>query len=130
MKKSLIVLALASSTLVLSACVRDAQVASENLTKSANMFELNRRIVFYNGFTGEYILSIQGLCSIKKDNQDDQLEVTCKTGPNTFKKHFLGISNNVTYFVEQVDPAKADPYHYDVIFKPQLVVPNIHVKVQ
>jgi predicted small secreted protein len=130
MKKSLIALTLIVSSLMLSACNRDAQVASENLTKSADMFELNRRIVFYNGFTGEYILSIQGLCSIKKDNHDDQLEVTCKTGPNTFKKHFLGISNNVTYFVEQVDPAKADPYHYDVIFKPQLVVPNIHVKVQ
>lgn len=130
MKKSLIVLALAASTLVLSACNRDAQVASENLTKSADMFELNRRIVFYNGFTGEYILSIQGLCSIKKDKEDNQLEVTCKTGPNTFKKHFLDISDNVTYFVEQVDPAKADPYHYDVIFKPQLAVPNIHVKVQ
>ena len=111
-----------------SGCVPDAQVASHNLSKAADMFEINRRVVFYNGITGEYMLVVEGLCSIKADVMDDQLELTCKTGPNEFKKHFLGLSDNVTYFVEQLEPAKANVYHYRVIFKPETILPNIDVR--
>jgi len=89
------------------------------------MFEINRRIVFYNGITDKYILLIEGRCSIRKDNNDNQLEVTCKTGENKYKKHFLGISDNVTYFAEQLDSAKVSKYHYRVIFKPQSIIPDI-----
>lgn len=39
-----------------------------------------------------------------------QLEVTCKTGDGEYKKHYLGISDNVTYFVEQLDPDYALDY--------------------
>ena len=96
----------------------DAEVASRNLSKAADMFEVERRIVFYNGINGEYILSVEGRCSIRKDGVDSQLEVTCKTGPEGYKKHFLGVSDNVTYFAEQLESSAADVYHYRVIFKP------------
>ena len=89
------------------------------------MFEITRRIVFYDSIQGSYMLSIEGKCSIKKDNVDNQLEVTCKTGPSSFKKHFLGISDNVTYFAEQIDPATASTFHYRVIFKPESIVPDV-----
>jgi len=42
------------STLGLTGCVSDADVASENLSKSAEQFEINRRIVFFNGITDKY----------------------------------------------------------------------------
>jgi uncharacterized protein YceK len=61
---TLIVLIMA---LAASGCNNDATVASRNLSKAADMFEVNRRVVFYNGITGEYILSVEGLCSIKAD---------------------------------------------------------------
>ena len=67
-----------------------------------------RRVVFVNGITDKYLLSIEGLCSITKDKYDAQLEVTCKTGDGEYKKHYLGISDNVTYFVEQMDPASEE----------------------
>lgn len=54
-----------------------------------------------------------------------QLSVTCKTGESAYKKHFLGLSDNVTYFVEQVEAANVSAYHYRVIFKPQTIVPDI-----
>ena len=92
------------------------------------MFEIDRRIVFYNGITGDYILSLEGRCSIEVDNHDSQLEVTCKTGANEFKKHFLGISDNVTYFAEQLQSKQASVFHYRVIFKPQAIVPNVDVE--
>lgn len=126
MKKTTIA-AVAAATLIvgLTGCSSDARIASHNLSKAADMFEIDRRIVFYNGITSEYILSIEGKCSITKDNTDSQLEVTCKTGASDYKKHFLGISDNVTYFAEQLESAQASTYHYKVIFKPQAIIPNV-----
>ena len=109
---------------LLAAC-DDASIASSNLSKAADMFEIDRRVVFYNGITGDYLLSLEGRCSIKNDNRDNQLEVTCKTGPDAFKKHFLGLSDNVTYFAEQLETKDVSLYHYRVIFKPQSIIPDV-----
>jgi hypothetical protein len=106
----------------------DADVASSNLSKAADQFEITRRIVFYNGITGEYMLTITGLCSLGNQDTNSKLSVTCKTGPNEFKKHFLGLSNNVTFFVEQIDGSKVSPYQYRVIFKPLTIVPDIEIR--
>ena len=127
MKRVLSALGIVGVALGLGACT-DAEIASQNLSKAADMFEIQRRIVFYNGITDSYMLTIEGNCSIKKDAQDVQLEVTCKTGPKDYKKHFLGISDNVTYFVEQVESANADIYQYRVIFKPSAIMPSVEVK--
>lgn len=113
------------SIIILTGCQRDSDVASKNLSKQADMFELERRIIFYNGITNDYILTIQGKCSIKKDNADNQLEVTCKTGPDEFKKHFLGISDNVTYLAEQLKSKAVSTFHYEIVFKPQTIIPDI-----
>ena len=101
----------------------DARVASYNLSKQADMFEIDRRIVFYNGISGDYILSITGKCSI--EDQTKQLEVTCKTSESSYKKHFLGLSENVTYFAEQLESKNVSTYHYEVVFKPQTILPDI-----
>jgi len=114
-----------ASLLALTACIPDAQVASDNLSKAADMFEIDRRIVFYNGILDTYMLTIEGRCSIEKDAADNQLEVTCKVGKNAYKKHFLGISDNVTYFVEQLETADVSVYHYRVVFKPQSILSDI-----
>jgi hypothetical protein len=103
----------------------DADVASKNLSKAAEQFEVERRIVFFNGITDKYLLSIEGLCSIEAGSTGVQgaLEVTCKT-PDGFKKHFLGLSDNVSYFVEQGKAQDVSVTRYRVIFKPETVVPN------
>ena len=111
----------------LTAC-SDAQVASSNLSKAADNFEVNRRIVFFNGVTGEYMLSIEGLCSIGSATETKAVAVTCKTGPSTYKKHFLGLSDNVSYFAEQVDGANVSAYNYRVVFKPAAIVPDIELR--
>lgn len=112
---------------VISGCNKDAQLASRNLSKAADMFEIQRRIVFYNGITGEYILTIEGRCSIR--DQHNQLEVTCKHSENKYKKHFLGISDNVTYFAEQLQMKDVSVYHNRVVFKPQSIIPEIDLRV-
>ena len=112
--------------LLFSGCGSDARIASKNLSTKADNFELNRRIVFYNGITGEYILVIKGRCSVEPNK--NKLAVTCKTGANSFKKHYLGLSDNVTYFSEQLDDVDVSTYHYKVIFKPQSILNDVDFK--
>jgi hypothetical protein len=114
--------------LVALAGCTDADVASSNISKAADNFEINRRIVFYNGITGAYILGIEGLCSLGNFDSQRELSVTCKTGKNAYKKHFLGLSDNVTYFSEQIDGADVSTYHYRVTFKPQTILPDFDFK--
>ena len=125
MKKMLFAVVLLTG--LVAGCARAADVASQNLSIAADNFEINRRIVFYNGITGEYILVLEGLCSLGNYDVAGELSVTCQTGPNAFKKHFLGLSDNVTYFAEQIDSADADPYHYRVIFRPSVIIPDVEV---
>jgi ABC-type Fe3+-hydroxamate transport system substrate-binding protein len=112
----------------IAGCASAADVASNNLSTSADNFQIERRIVFYNGITGDYILEIEGLCSLGNNDPAGELSVTCKTGPDQYKKHFLGLSDNVTYFAEQIDPATVDSYHYIVLFRPEEIIPDINVK--
>jgi hypothetical protein len=107
-----------------SACDSDADVASSNLSKDADNFKILRRIVFYNGISGEYILQVEGYCSLGNDDPQYKLTVTCKVGEGQFKKHFLGLSDNVTYFAEQIEAAGVSTSHYKVVFKPSAIVPD------
>ncbi len=120
-------LAAFAAAISLSAC-NDANIASHNLSKAADNFEIQRRIVFYNGITGEYMMTMEGLCSLGNDDKSRQLTITCKTGTEAYKKHFLGLSDNVTYFVEQLEQAKVSAYHYRVIFKPAAIIPDLEIK--
>ena len=115
------------SLIVLGAC-SDADVASRNLSKSADNFEVSRRVVFYNGITGEYMLSIEGYCSKGNDDTTRQVTITCKTGSSEYKKHFLGLSDNVTYVIEQVEPFKTGSSHYIVNFKPSVIIPDVRIR--
>lgn len=125
MKKFLMI---AAAALSVAACVPDADVASHNLSRAADNFEIQRRVVFYNGITGDYVLTIEGLCSLGNYDKAREVSVTCKTGPTSFKKHFLGLSDNVTFFAEQVEPANASVYHYRVTFKPSVIIPDVEIR--
>lgn len=105
----------------------DAETASKNLSTAADNFEIPRRVVFYNTWNGEYMLSIEGNCSIYVDKKDSQLEVTCKDN-GQFKKHFLGVTDGTSYFVEQIAGAGVSEYRYRVVFKPEAIVPAIEIK--
>jgi hypothetical protein len=116
-----------SGIMILAGCSTDAQVVSRNLSLEAGNFKIDRRIVFYNGITGDYILSIQGKCQVE---HGDKLAVTCKTGNDSYKKHYLGLSDNVTYFSEQLDGVDVSAYYHKVIFKPQEIIPDVDLRVK
>jgi predicted nucleic acid-binding Zn finger protein len=123
--KKLMILSVALIALIMTSCT-DADVASQNLRKAAEQFEVFRRVVFYNGITDSYILSVEGYCSI--EDYAGQLEVTIKTSEGTYLKHHLGLSDNVTYFSEQIDPKNVSTGRYRVIFKPSVIIPNVDIE--
>ena len=126
--KKLLTVAFAALTIVAVAGCNDADVVSNNISQEADKFNVLRRIVFYNGITDEYMLTIEGYCSLGNDRSEYELSVTCQTSPGQYKKHFLGRSDNVTYFVEQLDAAGVSSDHYKVIFKPTVIIPDIEVR--
>jgi hypothetical protein len=126
--KRIAILAIAASLSILAGCDREADVASKNLSVAADQFEVVRRIVFYNTIDSSYMMTIEGLCSLGNADHSGELSVTCKVGAGKYKKHFLGLSRNVSYFVEQIDAADVSAYHYKVIFKPSTIIPDISVQ--
>lgn len=127
MFKKLFTVSVLSLGLLLTGCSREAQVASSNLSHAADNFQLDRRIVFYNGITGDYVLTIEGKCSFEAVSER-KVDVTCKVGDKEFKKHSLGISDNVTYFSEQLTSKGVSVYQYKVDFRPTTIVPDVDLK--
>lgn len=112
----------AGLAVVLTGCETDATVVSDNLSTASDQFEISRSVIFYNGITGEVMLNIEGLCSIV--DEGNQLEVTCRVGEDEYTKDFLGLSDNVTYFVHQLETADVSKYHHTVVIKPENFVPG------
>ena len=84
--------------------------------------------MFYNGITGDYVLTIEGKCSFDAVNER-KVDVTCKVGDKEFKKHSLGISDNVTYFSEQLTSKGVSVYQYKVDFRPTTIIPDVDLKI-
>lgn len=109
----------------LAACADGATVAEQNNKDAANNFEVDRRIVFFNGITDNYLLEIEGRCAFFDEGA--KVDVMCKVGDKQYKKHSLGLSDNVSYFVEQVEPNEGSEHHYVVRFRPEEIIPDIKV---
>lgn len=127
MKKLYSFLAAGLIALSLTAC-DNSEVATRNLIKAADNFEVNRRIVFYNGITDTYMLEIEGRCSIDLNQNNTAFNVICDVGNGNYKRHTLVLSDNVTAFVEQIEPNKVSKNFYRVTFKPSTIIPNIDVR--
>ncbi len=126
MKKTLLSVLSIVLLIGLAGCTTEADLASSNLSKAAEQFQIERRIVFYNGITDNYILSVEGRCSVEFHTL--KFEVTCKTGESEFKKHYLGRADNVFPFIEQLKTAEVSKYRYKVIFKPSIIIPDIDLE--
>lgn len=127
MKKKFVIALMGSMAILLAACT-EADTVSQNISKAADSFEVQRRVVFFNGITDKYLLTIEGLCSLGNEDDPGKLSVTCKVGKDSYKKHYLGLSDNVSYLVEQTDAVYADPFHYRILFRPQSIIPDIDLQ--
>jgi len=126
MKRIGVMAAILIAVLIIAGCT-DAMVASTNISRAADQFEIYRRVVFYNGITDTYILMIEGYCSVGIDDDGDFF-VVVKVDNGQFLKHYLGLSDNVTYFAEQIEASKVSTQRYRVVFKPSVIVPAIDIE--
>jgi hypothetical protein len=109
----------------LAGCANDADVVSQNISTDADNFKVFRKIVAVNGITDTYIMTLEGWCNIV--DQKTQLEVTCKVSDG-YRKHFVGLSDNTFYFVEQLESSNVSPDHFKVVFHPSTVIPGIETR--
>lgn len=131
MKKLLILLV--PILILTTGCAFDdsATTVSENISKEANEFHVKRRITFINLRSNEYLFTITGNCSIKGglDDENHELSVICRTGDNSYQKHFLYLANETTYVIEQLEYSNVSRYDYEIIFRPEAIIP-IQIKTQ
>ena len=133
--RKVLLLAFVLVAVLASACQSKADVASQNLSTAADNFQIARRIVFYNSITDSYLLTIEGLCSRGNNDAPGEVTITCMVGTDAagnplYKKHFLGLSDNVTYVIEQLEAEPVSSYQYKIIFRPETIVPDINLDVQ
>lgn len=114
------------AALLVTGCTTDADKASHNLSKAAEQFEVQRKVVGINGITDTVAFQVEGRCSI--EDQGNQLEVTCKHGEDDFRKHFIGLSDNTYYVTEQLDAVDVDVYRTRIIVKPETVIPDFDLE--
>lgn len=120
-QRKLILLTMVLLTILLSACSA-AETVSHNISKDSDEFRVTRRVVFYNSLTDTYIMEMIGNISVDID-RDNVIEVIAKVGPDKYQKHYLGLSDNVTYTVEQLGTSDVSEYDYKLIFKPEKIIP-------
>lgn len=99
---------------------READMVSYNLSLEADNFNNVRQITVINCLQGDILFQMTGKMSIEADTADNQLEVIVETENGTYKKHFIGLSDNVTYVVEDITEGHVDKYNYTINFNPNM----------
>ena len=125
MKKVLISLLVGISVIGMVGMVgcTEADTVSTNISKEADNFNVTRRLVVINGRTDTIIFSLVGNFSITVDQEDNQLEVIAEVRDGVYRKHFIGLSDEIQYFVEDVGDNEVSKYRYEVEFMPEKVIP-------
>lgn len=120
-----VVLALMMAVLLpmLTGCT-EAERASYNLSKQADNFNVIRQLTVINCIEGDVIFQMTGKLSIEADEVDEQLEITVEDN-GTYVKHFIGLSDNVTYVIEDLNLGANDvsQYRYTINFNPKMWLP-------
>ena len=104
-------------------CSTEAEKVSQNVSQEADNFNVVRRLTVINTRTDKPEFELIGQFSITVDSDDNQLEVVCETGKNEYKKHFIGLNDEVMYVIEDVGGAQVNKYRYEVNFLPESIVP-------
>ena len=115
-----LVVSLLMVVVVLTGC-SEADKVNYNLSKEADYFNVMRRITVYNARTDNIILESEGLMALG-NNSESELVVTCKTGPETYKKNYVYLNDYVLYVVEDINGTTTDPYHYKLYFHTEFPV--------
>lgn len=127
LKKIIAVLLLCVVVCVLFVGCSEADKVNHNISRQAEYFETERKITVYNARTDKIILEAEGYMNIS-NNATNELVVTCKTGPNTYKKNYVYLNDYTMYVVEDITGTHTDPYHYKLYFHTELPIVTFEQK--
>ncbi|TYC88549.1 hypothetical protein FXB42_01300 [Acetobacterium wieringae] len=122
MKKTAIFIAL-FGLLMLTGCESEAEKVSYNLSQQADNFNVIRQLTVINCIEGDVLFQMTGKMSITADTADNQLEVIVEDEDGSYKKHFIGLSDNVTYVVEDLGGNDVSKYKYTLNYNPKMWIP-------
>ena len=111
------------TVMALSGCNTQASRVSYNLSQQADNFNDVRQITVMNCIKGDVLFQMTGKMSITADTADNQLEVIVEDNDGNYKKHFIGLSDNVTYVVEDITSGDVSKYKYTLNFNPNMWIP-------
>lgn len=117
-----IVCSIAAMT-TLAGCDNQADRVSYNLSKEADNFNDVRQVTVINCLQGDVLFQMTGKMSITADTADNQLEIIVEDEHGEYKKHFIGLSDNVTYVVEDITSDDVSNYKYTLNFNPNMWIP-------
>lgn len=117
--------AITTTAITMSGCESEASRVSYNISQEADNFNTVRQITVINCLQGDVIFQMTGKMSITADTTDNQLEVIVEDDSGKYKKHFIGLSDNVTYVVEDITAGDASKYHYSLNFNPKMWIPAV-----
>lgn len=123
MKKKVLALLLSVSTMFAFSGCNEASKVSHNLSLEADNFNDVRQVTVINCLQGDVLFQMTGKMSITADTSDNQLEVVVEDEKGEYKKHFIGLSDNVTYVVEDITAGDVSKYKYTLNFNPEMWIP-------
>lgn len=110
------------SLLLLTGC-SEAKRVSSNLSQESDNFNVVRKVTVIDAITNDIMFQMSGRMSIKADTKDKQLEIVVENGKDKYQKHIIGLSDNVSYVVEDVDVPNVSKYKYEINYNPKMWVP-------
>ncbi len=120
-KKMILVALLIAVSLLLVGCTEATKV-SANISKEADNFNVIRRLTVINARSDSLVFELVGAFSLSNSRQNE-LVVTCETGPGEYKKHFIYLNSWTMYVVEDISGASVSPYKYEINYLPESIIP-------
>lgn len=124
--KKILIAILAACILICASGCSEAKRVNHNISRQAQYFECERRVTVYNARTDKVIMLIEGYINIETDYKNNELVVTAKVSPNTYKKNYVYLTDYTLYVVDDISGTHTDPWHYKIYFDFKL--PDIEVK--
>lgn len=110
---------------IFCACDTEANRVNNNITEEAENFNVYRRVTVVNCIKGDTLFEIEGRMNIEADRSDNQLELIVEIEDGKYKKHFIGLSDNVTYTIEDISGSEVSKYHYEINYNPNMWIPFV-----
>lgn len=117
----IVVIVILASCFIVTGCADQASIVSQNISKQADNFNVIRRVTVINCIQGDTIFVMEGKLSI--ETTSEKLYIIVENADGSYAKHIIGLSDNVTYTVEDINGNYVDRYNFTINYNPKMWIP-------